>query len=87
MPPAPFRPAVDAARDPTIVPRPDGREATMALLYLSRQTDGEEWRALLTAELPGLDFRTPGEAGDPAEIDAGARLAPSARGNSRATRT
>ncbi len=68
--PAPFRPAVDVARDPTIVPRPDGREATMALLYLSRQTDGEEWRALLTAELPGLDFRTPGEAGDPAEIDA-----------------
>ena len=42
----------------------------MALLYLSKQTDGETWRRLLTAELPGLDFRIPPDTGDPAEIDA-----------------
>ena len=42
----------------------------MALLYLSKQTDGEVWRALLEAELPGLDFRTPAETGDASEIDA-----------------
>jgi len=42
----------------------------MALLYLSKQTNGEEWRELLTAELPDLDFRTPDAVGDPAEIDA-----------------
>ncbi|MBT6205876.1 MAG: glyoxylate/hydroxypyruvate reductase A [Alphaproteobacteria bacterium] len=42
----------------------------MALLYMSRQTNGDDWRDLLTAELPDLEFRTHPETGDPAGIDA-----------------
>ena len=40
----------------------------MALLYLSDGTNGEEWRQLMRAEIPDLDFRIHPEIGDPAEI-------------------
>ena len=42
----------------------------MAFLYMSKQTNGSEWRDLLTAEIPDLDFRIHPETGDPAEIEA-----------------
>lgn len=42
----------------------------MALLYISPQTNGEEWRTLLCAEIPDLDFRVAPEIGNPEDIEA-----------------
>ncbi len=42
----------------------------MVLLYLSPQTNGEEWRTLMCAELPGLDFRIAPDIGNPEDIEA-----------------
>ena len=42
----------------------------MALLYISPQTNGEEWRTLFCAAIPDLDFRIAPEIGDPGDIEA-----------------
>jgi glyoxylate/hydroxypyruvate reductase A len=42
----------------------------MAMLYISPQTNSEEWRTLMRAEIPDLDFRIAPETGDPGEIEA-----------------
>ncbi|HXH02735.1 MAG TPA: glyoxylate/hydroxypyruvate reductase A [Candidatus Competibacteraceae bacterium] len=41
----------------------------MALLFYSPSDDPDAWRAMLTRELPDLDFRVWPETGDPAAID------------------
>ena len=42
----------------------------MAMLYMSQRKNGEEWRALMEKEVPGIDFRIHPESGDPTEIEA-----------------
>jgi len=42
----------------------------MAMLYMSRWSNGDLWRDLMTSHLPGLDFRIHPETGNPADIDA-----------------
>ena len=41
----------------------------MALLYMSDGTQGEEWRELMGAEIPGIDFRIHPDTGNPADIE------------------
>lgn len=42
----------------------------MAMLYMSKWPNGDEWGGLLRRQIPDLDFRIHPETGDPAEIDA-----------------
>lgn len=42
----------------------------MALLYVSPQGDGARWRALLAAEMPGIDVRVHPDGGAAGEIEA-----------------
>lgn len=42
----------------------------MALLYISPQGDGARWRALLAAEMPGIDVRVHPDGGAAGEIEA-----------------